>query len=138
MGGKSHTQDFYGYKAEYGLTTDGGIITSVTVNNGAYVDGSDFEFIYNNSVISGLDVKEFFGDKAYFLKDILDVLKKKSVDVYIPVNASSYRVNEELYSYNKDSDQWFCVEGNETVNKKEATTKWCYTKKVDKKLSYIL
>lgn len=123
VGWKSHTQSFYGYKAEYCLTTDGGIITSVSVNNGAYVDGDDFEFIYKNSVASGLDVKEFFGDKAYFRKDIFDTLRENSVDVYIPVNASSYRVKEELYSYNKDNDQWFCIAGNETVRRKETTVK---------------
>lgn len=42
-------------------------------------------------------------------------------NAYIPVNASSYRVNEELYSYNKDSDQWFCIAGNETYKKKRGT-----------------
>lgn len=123
VGWKSHTQNFYGYKAEYSLTTDAGIITSVSVNNGAYVDGDNFEFIYNNSVASELVVNEFFGDKAYFRKDILDTLKENSVDAYIPVNASSYKVNEELYSYNKDSDQWFCIAGNKTVRKKEATVR---------------
>ena len=123
VGRKSHTQNFYGYKAEYALTTNSGIITSVTINNGAYVDGNDFEFIYKKSVASGLKVNEFFGDKAYFRKDILDILKEEAVDMYIPVNASSYRVNEELYSYNKDSDQWFCIAGNETVNKKENVVK---------------
>ena len=60
VGWKPHKQSFYGYKAEYGLTTDGGLITAISVNNGAYVDGNDFEFIYNNSAISGLYVKEFF------------------------------------------------------------------------------
>lgn len=78
-----------------------------------------------------MDVKEFFGDKAYFRKDILDTLKENSVDIYIPVNASSYRVNEELYSYNKNSDQWFCIAGNETINKK------AITKKEEKIIKYI-
>lgn len=42
---------------------------------------------------------------------------------HIPVNISSYRVNEELFSYNKDSDQWFCLAGNETYNKKSSIVK---------------
>lgn len=29
-----------------------------------------------------------------------------------------YKIDESKYSYNKDSDQWFCEMGNHTVNKK--------------------
>lgn len=32
-------------------------------------------------------------------------------------------MDEELYSYNKDSDQWFCKNGNETIAVKVKTTK---------------
>ena len=32
-------------------------------------------------------------------------------------------MNEELYSYNKNSDQWFCIAGNETINKKSNNKK---------------
>lgn len=123
VGKKSHSEYFYGYKAEYCMTTEEGIITSVAVNNGAYVDGNDFKKLYNLTTSSGIDVKELFGDKAYFRKDILEALKENEVETYIPVNISSYRVNEELFSYNKDSDQWFCLAGNETYNKKSSIVK---------------
>ena len=40
----------------------------------------------------------------------------KHVEAYIPVSESVYRLDETKYSYNKDSDQWFCAMGNYTVN----------------------
>ena len=33
-----------------------------------------------------------------------------------------YRIDEEEFSYNKDSDEWQCSEGNLTVNKKYFTS----------------
>ena len=35
------------------------------------------------------------------------------------MSASVYKVDEELFSYNKDSDQWFCFMGNHTVSCKK-------------------
>ena len=32
----------------------------------------------------------------------------------------AYRIDEERFSYNKDSDEWFCVQGNKTERKKYA------------------
>ena len=62
-----------------------------------------------------------YGDKAYFRSDILNLIKEKEAVAYIPVCASAYKIDEELYSYNKDSDQWFCVMGNKTVKVKNIT-----------------
>lgn len=42
---------------------------------------------------------------------------------YIPVNEMVYRIDEERFQYNKDSDEWFCSEGNDTVSKKYKVTK---------------
>jgi len=39
------------------------------------------------------------------------------------VSHSTYRVDEDLFSYNKDSDQWVCVRGNRTVSRKTRTMK---------------
>ena len=39
----------------------------------------------------------------------------------IPVSASVYKIDEELFSYNKDSDQWFCFMGNHTVSCRKKT-----------------
>jgi len=64
-----------------------------------------------------------YGDKAYFRADILKLIKKKEALAYIPVSASAYKIDEELFSYNKDSDQWFCIMGNETVKLKAKTFK---------------
>lgn len=116
VGHKSKTENFYGYKAEYCMTTDGEIITAVDVNNGANVDGKNFEQLYKKTIKAGLKIDKFYGDKAYFRADIINKLEEEKITPYIPVNACSYRIDEELYSYNKDSNQWFCKNGNETVS----------------------
>ncbi|WP_055666227.1 IS1182 family transposase [Desnuesiella massiliensis] len=74
VGHKSKTQDFFGYKTEFVMTTGKSrLITAVVVHDGA-----------------------------------------KS---YIPISESVYRLDESKYSYNKDSDQWFCQFGNCTIKK---------------------
>lgn len=123
VGHKSQTQNFFGYKMEYCQTTGNELITAVQVKNGAYMDGSEFENIYNKTKESGLKIEECLGDKAYFRIGIIEKLEKENVKPYIPVSACSYRVDEELYSYNKDSDQWFCIYGNETIRKKDTSNK---------------
>ena len=45
----------------------------------------------------------------------------------IPLSHSAYRINEELFTYNKDSDTWTCIHGNESgVGKKKNTKKGAY------------
>ena len=122
VGHKTSTENFYGYKAEYCMTTDGEIITAVDVKNGANVDGQNFEELYNRTIKSGLKINKFYGDKAYFKINIIKKLEKEKIEIYIPTNPCTYRVDEELYKYNKDSDQWFCKNGNETVEVKQITT----------------
>lgn len=123
VGHKSQTQNFFGFKMEFSQTTENELITAVNVEDGAYVDGSEFNKIYEQTIKSGLNIDEFYGDKAYFKIGIIDKLEEENIKAYIPVSACSYRVDEELYSYNKDSDQWFCINGNETVKRKECKDK---------------
>ena len=123
VGHKSITENFYGYKAEYCMTTDGEIITAVDVKNGANVDGKNFEELYNRTIKSGLKINKFFGDKAYFKINIIEKLENERIKIYIPTNPCTYRVDEEIFRYNKDSDQWFCKNGNETIEVKVQTTK---------------
>ncbi len=118
VGSKSKTQQFYGYKAEYTMTADERIITAIDVHTGEYVDGKEFSTLLEKTVNTGTKVSELYGDKAYFRKDILELLEEQKIKGYIPVSASVYKIDEELFSYNKDSDQWFCFMGNYTVNKK--------------------
>jgi len=121
VGYKSKTKSFYGYKAELCQTTDGSLITSIIVEPGSYVDGRQFKEYLEGSRQSGLTVTGVYGDKAYFRSDILNLIKEKEAVAYIPVSASAYKIDEKLYSYNKDSDQWFCVMGNETITVKSRT-----------------
>jgi len=122
VGYKSKTDSFFGYKMEYALTTKGHLITAVGVHDGAYVDGTGFDELYTLSQQAGLKIGSFYGDKAYFKKAILDKLRQDKVKAYIPVNASSYHIDEDLFSYNKDSDQWVCKQGHRSVTKKTKTT----------------
>ena len=123
VGHKSKTEHFFGYKTEFTMTTEERIITAVTVGNGAYVDGTKFDKLMNLTMETGLEVKEVYGDKAYFRKPILEKIEEIEAKPYIPISESVYRIDEEKYSYNKDSDEWFCSEGNITVNKKHSKRK---------------
>ncbi|WP_188397868.1 IS1182 family transposase [Sporomusa sp. GT1] len=117
VGYKSQTDSFYGYKVEFAMIPEARIITAVTVDNGAYVDGSKFDELYQRSKACGLTIQEVYGDKAYFRKTILDTLQTDSVEAIIPVNPCVYKIDEGRFTYNKDSDQWFCEMGNNTYKK---------------------
>jgi hypothetical protein len=90
----------------------------VDVHSGEYTDGKEIANLIEKTTQSGFEINEFYGDKAYFRKDILNKLKDINCEAYIPVSACAYHINEEIYSYNKDSDEWFCIMGNHTVSKK--------------------
>ena len=118
VGRKSKTSNFFGYKVEFIMTTDQRIITAVRTANGAYVDGTLIEELLSDTLTSGLTISEFYGDKAYFRKSILEKVEALEASAYIPVSSAAYRIDESEFSYNKDSDQWFCSQGNQTVNRK--------------------
>ena len=121
VGYKSREHSFFGYKAESVMTAEERIITAIDVHSGEYVDGKEFSRLAERTVAGGMKVGEVYGDKAYFRADILDKIKDMQAKGYIPVNACAYQINEELFSYNKDTDQWFCFMGNHTVSKKRVT-----------------
>ena len=104
------------------MTTDERIITSVRTSHGAYIDGTYAEEMLEETKETGINLKEVYGDKAYFRKNILDVIQELEAEAYIPVSGVVYRIDEEEFSYNKDSDEWQCSEGNLTVNKKYFTS----------------
>lgn len=123
VGHKTRTDTFFGYKVEFAMVSEERIISAVTVGNGAYVDGTEFEKLYSLTKDCGINIKDAYGDKAYFRKPILDILKEDHVNAYIPVSESAYKIDDCKYSYNKDSDQWFCDEGNYTVKKRKTKKK---------------
>ena len=84
VGHKSRAENFYGYKAEYCLTSKGELITAVDVNNGAYIDGQNFNKLYKKVLKTGLNIDKFYGDKAYFKINIIETLEKENVKAYIP------------------------------------------------------
>jgi transposase len=121
VGNKTKTSQFFGYKDEFMMTTDERIITAVAIHSGEYVDGKGFRSLLERTKLSGIKLDEIYGDKAYFRKDILDTIKENQAKAYIPVSASAYKIDEDLFRYNKDSDQWFCNLGNCTVRKERKT-----------------
>ncbi|WP_106496419.1 IS1182 family transposase [Lentibacillus sp. Marseille-P4043] len=129
VGHKSKTSHFFGYKTEFMITTEDRIITAVNVRDGAYVDGTMFNELLEQTRKSGIVIDEVYGDKAYFKKPILDKIKEVGAKPYIPVSEMAYKIDEELYSYNKDSDEWFCAQGNKTERK-------VYKKRKDGKETY--
>jgi transposase len=123
VGYKTKTDSFFGYKDEFVMTTEERIITAVNVSSGEYVDGTEFDSLMNRTLASGMTVNEVFGDKAYFKPGILDSIKGIGATGYIPVSASVYKIDEDRYSYCKDSDQWVCMMGNRTISKKTVVRK---------------
>ncbi len=123
VGYKSKTDSFFGYKVEFTMIPEERIITALEVHDGSYVDGTGFESLYQRTKECGVEIKEGYGDKAYFRKHILDILKEAQIEAIIPVSESVYKIDESKFGYNKDSDQWFCDYGNYTINKKVATRK---------------
>ncbi len=117
VGHKSKTDNFFGYKTEYMITTNERIITAISVDNGAYVDGRKFDELIELTQKTGLDIKEVYGDKAYFKNPILDKIKEVEATPYITESEMAYKIDEERFSYNKESDEWFCNQGNATVRK---------------------
>ncbi|WP_433747902.1 IS1182 family transposase [Falsibacillus pallidus] len=117
VGHKSKSTHFFGYKTEYMVTTEDRMITAVHVSDGAYVDGVKFGELLELTKKSGVVFNEVYGDKAYFKKPILDKITEVGAIPYIPVSEMAYKIDEELYNYNKDSDEWFCSQGNTTVRK---------------------
>lgn len=115
VGRKSKEDRFYGYKVEYTMLADERIITAVVVQSGEKMDGNFFDDLLKRTIDAGIQPSKIYGDKAYFRPDILATIKEKEAEPIIPVSASTYRINEELFSYNKDSDQWFCRMGNYSV-----------------------
>lgn len=123
VGYKSKTESFFGYKTEFAMIPEEKIITAVDVYDGAYVDGTGFVKLYNNTVDAGVEVNQAYGDKAYFRKPIIEFLEENGVAIYIPPSESVYRIDESKYSYNKDSDQWICEQGCYSVEKKKSNRK---------------
>ena len=113
VGRKDHTTSFFGYKSEY-MMTEEGIITGMTVKPGNYRDGDNYKSLVDRTRKAGIKPTAAYGDKAYCRPDVLEEIKDLGVKAYIPVSFSAYRINEELFSYNKDSDTWICINGNES------------------------
>jgi len=118
VGRKSKTQDFYGYKTEFVMTTEERIITSVRTADGAYIDGSYAKELLTQAKEAGVNIREVYGDKAYFRKFILDGIESVQARAYIPVSAVVYRLDETKFTYNKDSDEWQCMQGNTSIERK--------------------
>lgn len=118
VGRKSKNHNYFGYKTEFVMTTDERIITSVRTANGAYTDGNHAKEMLEQTKKAGIKIEEVYGDKAYFRKPILDDIKEINAKAYIPVSESVYRIDESEFTYNKDSDEWQCSQGNITEKKK--------------------
>lgn len=118
VGHKSKKVRFFGYKTEFMMTTEEHIITAITTENGAYIDGNNAKELIEQTAQGNVDIKQFYGDKAYFRKPILDEISKKEAKAYIPVHRGMYKMDETRFNYNKDSDEWGCHKGNTSEKKK--------------------
>lgn len=123
VGRKSKHEPFFGYKAEFSMVADERIITAVSVQSGEKTDGNDFAKLLEKTIQAGVNPSQIYGDKAYCRPDIIRLIESIGAEPIIPVSGSVYRINEDLFNYNKDSDEWFCRMGNRTVKKKRYSIK---------------
>lgn len=66
--------------------------------------------------------KEILKDPKFIAQKGIRSLIDEDARAYIPVSQTVYRIDESEFSYNKDSDQWQCSQGNISVKKKYAQT----------------
>lgn len=123
VGRKSKKISFFGYKTEFTMLTEEKIITAIDVSDGVYVDGTYTREQLERTKSAGVEIKEVYGDKAYFRKNILDAIGEYEAKAYIPISETMYKIDESKYAYNKDADEWYCSEGNRTVSCKEKREK---------------
>ena len=83
VGYKTKTESFFGYKVEYAMIAKERIITAVNAYDGAYVDGTEYEALYNRTKECGIKITKAYGDKAYFRQSIIEFLEEEKVDIYI-------------------------------------------------------
>ena len=114
VGRKDTTTSFFGYKTEY-IMSEEGIIMTIRTHPGNYRDGDAFIEMLGIVKGSGFAPTAAYGDKAYCRSDILNRLNRDQVDAIIPISHAAYRIDEELFKYNKDSDTWTCIKGNEST-----------------------
>lgn len=69
------TDSFFGYKVEFAMVPEERIITAVTVQDGAYVDGTEYEALFRQTKECGIQISDAYGDKAYFRQPIIDLLE---------------------------------------------------------------
>ena len=93
------------------------------VQPGNYRDGDKYKELLKLTQKSGIEPGAAYGDKAYCRPDVLGELKRMGIPAYIPLSHSAYRINEELFTYNKDSDTWTCIHGNESGTGRKKKTK---------------
>ncbi|ATW23775.1 hypothetical protein DCMF_02270 [Candidatus Formimonas warabiya] len=51
VGYKTKTDSFFGYKVEFAMIPEERIITAVEVQDGAYVDGTEFKNLYERKLV---------------------------------------------------------------------------------------
>lgn len=123
VGHKTREKMFFGYKTEFTMLTGDNIITAVSIHDAKYVDGTDFNKQLEQTAQAGIKVREVYADKAYFRAKILDTLDMQGIESYIPVSATVYKMDQTDFTYNKDSDEWFCPQGNQSISKKKYSKK---------------
>ncbi len=122
VGHKTKFDRFFGYKTEFIMTSKEHIITAVCTESGSYTDGSNTKELLDKTLEGNIVLSEFYADKAYFRKPILEEIKVNGGKPFIPIHHGMYRMDETKYSYNKDSDEWSCHRGNTSEKRKHFKT----------------
>lgn len=118
FGWKSSSKSFFGYKDHIAMT-DEEIITAVQVTGGSSDDGKQFSALLQQTLESGVEVKEIIADTAYSGKDNLAEMKKLQIQPVVPLNPIVHTggQKQEGFEYNKDADFMICPAGEHSIRK---------------------
>lgn len=119
VGHKSADSAFYGFKTHIAMS-DERIITAAVVTTGEKSDGQYLQELVEKSKEAGMEIETVIGDTAYFMKDNLQYIKAKELQLIsklnpVITNGSGQRKIE--FEYNKDAGMFVCPAGHLAVRK---------------------
>lgn len=106
------------YSAQTVVDTAHHVITNIQADYSDKRDSQSLQAVIeqtkNNLKESGLEVEEILADTGYSSGTALKYLEEQNITGYIP-NFGKYKPGREGFIYNKEKDQYECVQGNQAI-----------------------
>lgn len=114
FGHKSEDSSFFGYKTHIAMS-DERIITAAIITTGEKNDGKYLQELVEKSEMTGLEIENVIGDRAYSSKDNIKYAKDKHMHLISrlhPLVSNGVRSNNDDFTFNKDADTYMCKAGH--------------------------